>query len=82
MARVLFFGKLASLAGRQELQAPLPPGETTVAGLIDLITKDDAELGAALKEASVRVIINEQMDDNAVITDDDEVAFLPPVSGG
>ncbi|WDI31343.1 MoaD/ThiS family protein [Hyphococcus flavus] len=83
MARVLFFGKLSDLAGARERNVMLPSRTHTVSDLIDTIGEDDTVLSAALKESSVRVIINEKMaDSGTAVSDRDEVAFLPPVSGG
>lgn len=83
MARVLFFGKLGDLAGGREREVALAPEPKTVAALIDAIKAEDSVLAEALSEISVRVIVNEKMAcAETSITNGDEVAFLPPVSGG
>ncbi|WP_425409057.1 MoaD/ThiS family protein [Hyphococcus sp.] len=83
MARILFFGKLGDLAGARERNVALTKEPETVNGLIAAIGKDDSVLAAALQEISVRVIVNEEMaSGDTPITDKDEIAFLPPVSGG
>jgi len=83
MARLLFFGKLADAAGAREREAPLPKGAMTVGALIGAIAKTDTMLGAMLRENSVRYIVNEKFQTvDAPISDADEIAFLPPVSGG
>lgn len=83
MARVLFFGKLGDLAGGREREMALPPRANTVSGLVGAIERQDAALGEALKEISVRCIVNEKMASHeTAISEGDEIAFLPPVSGG
>lgn len=83
MARVLFFGKLGDLAGGREREVSLPREVKDVSGLIDVIAEEDSVLAEALKEISVRVVVNEEMAGPATaISGSDEIAFLPPVSGG
>ena len=82
MARILFFGKLADIAGGRERELKLSSEIRSVGQLIDQIASDDELLGAALRQKSVRYIINEQIEPGDVISDKDEIAFLPPVSGG
>ncbi len=83
MPQLLFFGKLGDLAGGRTRDISIPKPETTVAQLISLIGDDDPALGGALRDASVRIVVNEQFSSlDTVISENDEVAFLPPVSGG
>ncbi len=83
MARLLFFGKLADLAGGRERDLPLPDTVDTVDAVIELLASEDELLGAALNEKSVRCIINERIDNTpGIVSDSDEIAFLPAVSGG
>ncbi|MEO1241930.1 MAG: MoaD/ThiS family protein [Pseudomonadota bacterium] len=83
MARLLFFGKLGDLAGGRMREQSLPKDVVTIDQLIAVITADDAALGEALAAPSVRFIVNEKMADaGGAISDGDEIAFLPPVSGG
>jgi molybdopterin synthase sulfur carrier subunit len=77
--RLVFLGKLADLAGAPErdLAAPLD-----WSGLLDAL---QAELGGWLASDKVRLAVNgrllaDKMDLRA--DDGDEVALLPPVSGG
>jgi molybdopterin converting factor small subunit len=83
MARLLFFGKLGDAAGGRERQWPVKPGGVTINDIVAAITNADPALGAALKDETVRCIVNEQMSArNVTVHDSDEIAFLPPVSGG
>ena len=82
MARLLFFGKLGDVAGGRARDFALGDISTLVA-LKTAIAKTDPDLGAALGEPSVRCIVNEVVSPgDAPISDADEIAFIPPVSGG
>ena len=65
-------------------EIPLPDGVDTVGALIPHITKQSAGHGAALANLdAVRVAVNRVYGDLATpITNNDEVAFFPPVTGG
>ncbi len=83
MARLLFFGKLGDIAGARTREYVLPAGVDVIDALIDAIAREDETLGAALSEKSVRFAVNETIAArDAPIHNEDEIAFLPPVSGG
>ena len=83
MARLLFFGNLGDAAGGRERQWPVKSGGVTINDLVAAIGKADPALGVPLEDETVRCIVNEQMAArNVTVHDGDEVAFLPPVSGG
>ena len=83
MARLLFFGKLSDVAGARERDWPLGADVATVRDLIAAISTEDAALGDALSHGSVRCIVNEVVSPpDIAIADEDEIAFIPPVSGG
>ena len=72
---MLFLGRLQGAAGE---------GERTVDYRADgaaLIDSFEAELSAALRSPKVRVAVNGAFGATA-LSDGDEIAFLPPVSGG
>jgi len=78
--RVLLFAELRERAGWQERWLEIT-GTTTPLQLWSTIA---SELGAdALLPESIRIAVNQQFANPAVgLTDGDEVAFLPPISGG
>jgi molybdopterin synthase sulfur carrier subunit len=85
MARVLFFGRLCDAAGAEELLTPLPAHARHVSDLKLLLARLNPELGAALEESGVRVAINQNLapsKSDLEISDRDEIAFMPPMSGG
>lgn len=77
--KLVFLGRLADAAGAEEREvASVPSIAALLAGL-------EPELSAALGAARVRIAVNGNVvADRGVFTlrDGDEVAFLPPVSGG
>ena len=72
---VLFLGRLQDVAGGAERTVEY---RSDVATLIDSFGADLAE---ALRSEKVRVAVNGAFGATA-LSDGDEVAFLPPVSGG
>lgn len=80
MIRIVFLGKLADLAGGDTLEQPGSP-----LSWIDLLASLPTSLADAIASDSTKVAINgELVADKAAIVakDGDEIAFLPPVSGG
>ncbi|HEX6832790.1 MAG TPA: molybdopterin converting factor subunit 1 [Rudaea sp.] len=76
--RVLYFASLRDQAGRdgEEIEA----GETDARALYAALQKKH---GFRLGEASLRVAINGAFASwDRALRDGDEIAFLPPVSGG
>ncbi|OCC24970.1 molybdopterin synthase sulfur carrier subunit [Croceicoccus estronivorus] len=77
--RIVFLGRLADLAGasERELAAPLD--------WLGLLAGLEGELASAVSDAKVRLAVNGALlPDKAVLaaSEGDEVALLPPVSGG
>lgn len=84
MARALFFGRLRDVAGCAEREIVL---ERTVDfdAFRHMAAGGDCELGAALSAPSVRIAINAALvlrQNIGVVAPNDEVAFMPPFSGG
>jgi molybdopterin synthase catalytic subunit len=77
---VLLFGSLREAAGAKELRVSLPDG-ATVADLTALLARDHAAFEGLSRR--IRVSVNREIvDDARGLSDGDEVAYLPPVSGG
>lgn len=78
--RVLLFARLAELAGCRELSLELPAG--SVAGcVLGEACRVHSELKGAM--GSVGVAVNRRLvTPETPLQDGDEVALIPPVSGG
>jgi molybdopterin converting factor small subunit len=73
--KILFFGRLRDV----EPAGPVPPGIRDSDALRAWLGRDRPEL----LDASVRIAVNDEMIlGNRRLVEGDEVAFLPPVSGG
>ena len=76
---VLLFGRLASLTENKVISAVIDDGECNVRHLLDIVYSRYP----ALRYEKFRVVRNHDIaDDNDIINSSDEIAFLPPVSGG
>ncbi|WP_309610677.1 molybdopterin converting factor subunit 1 [Sphingomonas sp.] len=81
--RLLYFGRLAEVAGSRGGEVAVPDGIATVAALRDWIDREQPELGAALAGSTVRVVIADAYAaDDHPLAGVTEIAFIPPVSGG
>ena len=81
MAKVLLLGRLRDVAGwRERTIDPLP---ATLSALRTLLSKDDPALGEALAGKGVQAAVNKVLTrDDLALNPGDEIAFLPPMSGG
>ena len=82
MCRVLLFGRLRDLAGWRDRH--IEPTPATLADLRAHLSTEDAALGEALAQSSVRVAIDRAIvqGEAAKLVKTSEVAFMPPMSGG
>jgi molybdopterin synthase catalytic subunit len=78
--KVLFFGGLKREAGAHERWIELNNG-TTVGELLQYLREDDPRLSPQLEVTAVAVG-DRIVDENHELKEGDEVALLPPVSGG
>ena len=82
--KILYFAWLKEHTGQASEEFQLPDDVHTVGALIPHITKQSRGHGEALANIdAVRVAVNRVYGDlTTTITNDDEVAFFPPVTGG
>lgn len=81
MAKVVLLGRLRDIAGWKERS--LDPAPTTLFALRELLALEDADLGAALAGPGVQAAVNKALTRGDVaLNPGDEIAFLPPMSGG
>jgi molybdopterin converting factor subunit 1 len=78
--KVRFFARLREQAGVETEPLRVAPG-STVADVYDIMRRAHPALES--DHASVRGAINQEFRDwTATVSEGDEVAFIPPVSGG
>ncbi|MBA3055789.1 MAG: MoaD/ThiS family protein [Sphingomonadales bacterium] len=80
MVKLLFLGRLEDVAGAAELSFPL----REPAALADVLLMLPPVLAEALFGPKIKLALNGALirAEGLTLTDGDELAFLPPVSGG
>jgi molybdopterin converting factor small subunit len=84
MAKLVFLGKFADMAAMDSADVTLPGEVKTLADLQPWLARERPLLGRALATAPIRLVLNHGVahDLQVRICDADEIAFLPPMSGG
>jgi molybdopterin synthase sulfur carrier subunit len=84
MLEVRFFARLREALGRERLSLPLEAPELTVEGLLCALDAEIPGARAQLTAPGIRLAVNQAFieDDAFVLKSGDEIAFLPPVTGG
>lgn len=82
--KILYFAWLRERVGRGEEDIALPADVTDVAGLIGFLRARSPGHEAAFAQGRlVRCAVNQDFAlPDTLVTDRDEVAFFPPVTGG
>jgi molybdopterin synthase sulfur carrier subunit len=81
MIKVLFFAQIRELVDCDELEVN-SPFDTVDALLAELVTKGD-KWALALDSDKLLVAVNQEICSlDSALSDGDEVAFFPPVTGG
>jgi molybdopterin converting factor subunit 1 len=82
MVTVKYFANLKQMAGKDEDQFDISEG-TTLEQLSDLIKQSVPQLGNMVREKKVMISLNyDVVPLDTVVKDGDEIALLPPFSGG
>ena len=82
MVTVKYFANLKQMAGKDEDQFEINEG-TTLEQLGDLIKQSVPQLGDMVREKKVMISVNyDVVPLDTVLKNGDEVALLPPFSGG
>jgi molybdopterin synthase sulfur carrier subunit len=84
MIRVLYFARLKEALGTGSEQVPWVSGLHDVGSLVEWLRSRGGVWAEELAPGrAVRVAVNQQMAGyDAPVSDGDEVAFFPPVTGG
>ncbi len=78
---VLMLGRLRDVAGWRERRLEAAP--PSLSALRDLLGREDAALGQALSGQGVQAAVNKALTrGDLALSAGDEIAFLPPMSGG
>ena len=82
MITLKYFASLKSIAEKEEDQLDIE-NPITLDQLSDIISKTTPKMGEMIREKKVLISVNQEMASvDTIIQDGDEVAFLPPFSGG
>ncbi len=82
MVRVRFFAILRDRVGREVVEMPVS-GEITLRELEGMVVEMFPQMEEYLRGRKVLISVNQEFaTPETVIKDGDEVAFLPPFSGG
>jgi len=84
MVRLVFLGKLSDAAPADLAEVALPGEVSTLSDLQEWLGRTVPHLGHALAATPIRLVLNQAVahDMSVTVRDGDEVAFLPPMSGG
>jgi molybdopterin converting factor small subunit len=84
MVRLLFLGKFGDLASAGLREIALPGEVKTLADLKSWVARTEPGLGQAMEKTPTRLVHNQCVakDLSHAVSDGDEIAFLPPMSGG
>ena len=82
MINIKYFASLRAIAEKEEENLDIE-NPITIDQLSDIISKAAPKMGDIIREKKVMISVNQEMASaDTIIHDGDEVAFLPPFSGG
>jgi molybdopterin synthase sulfur carrier subunit len=84
MLKLVFLGKLSDVAPASLAQVDPPREVRTLSDLVVWLSTMEPLLGRAMAATITRLVVNQSVthDHSLPLADGDEVAFLPPMSGG
>ena len=83
MLQLRYFASLRESLGIGDEQVELPDGVRDLAGLTRWLQERGEAWTSALADKRLHVAINQEIvKADAIITDGDEIAWFPPVTGG
>ena len=84
MVRLVFLGKFGELAPGELSEVSLPGEVKTLSDLLIWLSHKSPMLSMAMAATRTRLVLNQKIihDLSHTLANGDEVAFLPPMSGG
>lgn len=84
MIHLVFLGKFGEVAPAGLSEIALPDGVRTLRELNHWLAEREPLLGRTMAATRTRMIVNQCVahDLSQILADGDEIAFLPPMSGG
>jgi molybdopterin synthase sulfur carrier subunit len=84
MVTLRFFASLREVLGVDDEKIELPAGVLTIHQLTEWLEQRGGQWATALQESrSIHVAVNQQVGSRqTAVTDGDEVAYFPPMTGG
>jgi sulfur-carrier protein len=83
MIRLRYFASLRESLGVGDEQIELPGGVRDIAGLTRWLQQRGGSWASALADSRLHVALNQEIvKAHARVTDGDEIAWFPPVTGG
>ena len=82
MINFAFYGRLADIMGR-ERSVSSPQNELTVGEAVALLSAENDVFKEALSKTAAKYAVGDSIvDDSFIVKSGDEIAILPPFSGG
>lgn len=82
MIKIAFFGALGDIMGR-ERTIDFDSEPATIRAVVEMLCAENEGLGAAFEKSRVKVALNNSIVPlEEKVRDGDEIALLPPFSGG
>ena len=83
MATVIFFGSLGDQVSPSTQSIEIGSEKRSATEIFDQLAQRHPSLAEAKSKLPINVALNQKMADwEALVSDDDELAYLPPVTGG
>ncbi|VAX13952.1 hypothetical protein MNBD_GAMMA24-1189 [hydrothermal vent metagenome] len=83
MITIRFFARFREITGSDTMQVSAPSGCVTVAQILDEVFSKIAPDLASSRRGEILLAVNKTMaTPDTVVSDNDEIALMPPLSGG